>query len=364
MRRRYKEGGLKKYKGFWVAQYWDDGHRRNRIVGRVSQVTKAEARLKLASVLTPINLKRQPASVEVNLADFVSGLFLPFYRKKWKLSTGKSNEHRIQYHLVSEFGKRSLREISRDDLQDFLDRKAAAGASHSLVSHLRWDVKQIFALAQGEGLVDRNPGAILFVPRLAKRPVRLVMNIGQVKNVFSTLELRERLIVKLAVLAGLRPGEIFGLTWDRVQDGFVEVRQRVYRGKVDTPKTSNSVRKVALSSGVCGELKRWRGIAFDTKPGAWVFPSERLNSPLSKDNCWRRYVGPRLRELGLGWVNFQVMRRTHSSLMNDLKVDPKLVADQLGHTLDVNQNIYTHVGLERRKEAVELLEKAVGTLME
>ena len=61
----------------------------------------------------------------------------------------------------------------------------------------------------------------------------------------------------------------------------------------------------------------------------------------------------------LGWANFQVMRRTHSSLMNDLQVDPKLVADQLGHTVDVNQNVYTKTAIERRKAAVELLEQAV-----
>ena len=45
--------------------------------------------------------------------------------------------------------------------------------------------------------------------------------------------------------------------------------------------------------------------------------------------------------------------------MNDLRVDPKIVADQLGHTLDVNQNIYTQSGLERRKEAVDSLELAL-----
>ena len=36
--------------------------------------------------------------------------------------------------------------------------------------------------------------------------------------------------------------------------------------------------------------------------------------------------------------------------MNELKVDPKLVADQLGHTLDVNQNVYTIPNLARRQE--------------
>jgi len=45
--------------------------------------------------------------------------------------------------------------------------------------------------------------------------------------------------------------------------------------------------------------------------------------------------------------------------MNQLKVDPKLVADQLGHTLDVNQNVYTIPDLSYRRAAVNQLESAV-----
>jgi hypothetical protein len=71
---------------------------------------------------------------------------------------------------------------------------------------------------------------------------------------------------------------------------------------------------------------------------------------------------PKFAEVGLGWATFQVMRRTHSTLMNELKVDPKLVADQLGHTLDVNQNVYTLPNLARRQEAVNMLETAIQNL--
>ena len=46
-------------------------------------------------------------------------------------------------------------------------------------------------------------------------------------------------------------------------------------------------------------------------------------------------------------------------MMNEIHDDPKLVADQLGHTLDVNQNVYTRVSLMRRKQAVDALEAAV-----
>ena len=91
-----------------------------------------------------------------------------------------------------------------------------------------------------------------------------------------------------------------------------------------------------------------------------MFPSERGATPVAKDNCWRRHMLPRLKEVGLEWVNFQVLRRTHSSLLDDLGVDPQVRADQMGHDVDVNQNGYTKASLDRRKQAVNLLEKAVG----
>ena len=97
----------------------------------------------------------------------------------------------------------------------------------------------------------------------------------------------------------------------------------------------------------------------ELEPNAWLFPSEKLTTPFSRENCWQRNLGPRLKASGLGWVNFQVMRRTHSSLMWELEVDPKVTADQLGHSVDVNQNVYTQANLNRRLEAVRRLETPV-----
>jgi integrase len=61
----------------------------------------------------------------------------------------------------------------------------------------------------------------------------------------------------------------------------------------------------------------------------------------------------------LQWVNFQVFRRTYSSLSRQQGIDPKTVADQCGHGLGVNLDVYTRVPLEDRYEAVRKLEKAV-----
>jgi integrase len=56
---------------------------------------------------------------------------------------------------------------------------------------------------------------------------------------------------------------------------------------------------------------------------------------------------------------YQVLRRSCSSLLNDLGVEGKIVADQLGHTLDVNQNVYTKVSTERQQNAVTLLDEVL-----
>ena len=68
---------------------------------------------------------------------------------------------------------------------------------------------------------------------------------------------------------------------------------------------------------------------------------------------------PQLRSAGLEWANFQVMRRTHASLSRRAGIDPKVVADQLGHGLGVNLDVYTQSDLQQRTEAVRKLEAEV-----
>jgi integrase len=142
------------------------------------------------------------------------------------------------------------------------------------------------------------------------------MTVEEVRLLLSVLEVRERLIARLALLAGMRPGEVFGLKWERMEADYADIRQRVYRGDVDSPKSVRSMRHAALSDGLLVSVDEWRAVSLDTSADAWVFPSEKLTTPLAKDNCWRRGFLPRLKPVGLGWANFQVMRRTHSSLLN------------------------------------------------
>src|SRR5262249_30399000 len=359
MRRRFQKGSVKKRDGAWIGQWWENNHRRNVVLGLVSQMTKAEAMNKVAEHVRPINTRQVPFKPEMLLKDFINDVYFVVHRRRWKGSTRTTVEYRVKFHIDAEFGERKLDSLTREELQSFLERKAAAGLSFSTVNHLRWDLHQMFSLAISEGHLRKNPAELLVTPKSIRSRPKLVMSVEEVKKCFSVLDLRDRLIVKLAVLAGMRPGEILALRWKWLTEHSADVQQRVYRGELDVPKTRKSNRRVALPDGLSLDIQAWRAASPDVGQEAWVFPSETLRTPLSRDNVWRRSIQPKLASAGLGWASFQVMRRTHSTLMNKLQVDPKLVADQLGHTLDVNQNVYTIPELARRRDAVNKLEAAL-----
>ncbi len=362
MRLKHQKGSVHKRGRTWSGQWRENGRRRRKALVVVSEMTKSEAKNALQAIIVQVNARRQEPSQKWLFADFVEDPYLVFYSRKWKHSTKMCNEQRIKYHLTSELGKRELGSFKRDELQDLLDRKAASGLSYSVVAHLRWDLRQIFDFAVDEGLLSRNPAARLFVPTGCPRPNARTMTVEEVRKLLFSLPVREQLIARFALFAGMRPGEIFGLTWGRLQAEHADIRQRVYRGEVDSPKTFHSVRWAALSDGLLAAIEEWRGLSASTAPDAWVFPSERLETALSRDNCWRRHFRPRLGAIGLSWVNFHVFRRTHSSLLRDLGIDPKTRADQMGHTVDVNENVYTKTSLERRREAVNALETALRVM--
>src|SRR5205085_12690497 len=61
-------------------------------LGPVSKTKKYDAENKLAQILEPINVASQEPDANLVFQTFVSQVYLPFYKRKWKTSTANSNE--------------------------------------------------------------------------------------------------------------------------------------------------------------------------------------------------------------------------------------------------------------------------------
>lgn len=258
----------------------------------------------------------EPQAVRpVLVSEFVNKLYLPFYRLKWKGSTEGTSENRIQFHIIGDLGNRQLESLTPTGMQTYLEGKAATH-SFSVVDHLRWDLTSICNLAVAEKVIPTNPATSLYTPKSAKKGACPVMTPDEVETAIGAVVFREKVILHLAIFAGLRPGEFLALQRRHFTDdrSRVEIEQRVYRGEIDTPKNGKS-RSVAIPPRTAALLCEWLDAAVDPSPDAWVFGSEGGASPLSRDNLLRRYIQAPLSKIGLGWVDFKVMRRTNASLV-------------------------------------------------
>jgi len=364
-RKRFQKGSVRPRKHgrqkVWVAQWWEQGKKKSKVLGRCASMPKSEAEARLAVILKPFNEGAGQSQTPVyTFGVYLEEVFLPVVRRKWKESTRMTTEPRMTYHLLPALGDRLLQQITRDQMQAFLDQKALA-ASRSTVDHLRWDLNSVFKMAVSDGIVPFNPATALFTPPCKPEGEKRVLTPAQIRQALTVLETRERLIFRLAVFEGLRPGEILALRLADVFGDHVAVEQRVYKGKLDTPKGrkgKRTARKVALSTGTSMEIAVWRTMLLKVTPDAYLFPTER-NTPLSRDNLWSRQMRPKLETIGLEWATFQVLRRTNASLSRKAKIDDKVSADQRGHGLGVSMEVYSHSDLEQKSEAVKRLESEV-----
>lgn len=365
-RQRFQKGSvhLRKHgrQRVWIAQWWDKGGKRSKVLGNYPSIVKGQAEAMLSQILAPINRTAGHSQAPIyTFQQYVQSVFLPAMRNKWKESTRSTSEPDIIRYLVPAFGQQAVDAISREQMQRFLEEKAGH-LSSSVVGHLRWHLNAIYNLAESDGLVEFNPAGALFTPACKPSPEKRVLGSGEVRMALRLLDIRERLIFRMAVFDGMRPGEIFAIQLGRIYDSSVRIDRRIYEGDIDSPKGrkgKNTSRIVALSLGSLADLEIWKRLLQDQADDAYLFPSETGRTPLRPNNLWKRAFRPRLELVGLEWVNFQVLRRTNASLSRKARVDDKVSADQRGHGLGVSLGVYAISDLDQKIEAVKKLESDV-----
>jgi integrase len=325
----------------WRCQWRENGHGRTRILGKFADMSRADADAERRKILAPLTARREAETASaVTLTRYVEDEYLTVRSRNWKASTRATTEQIIRSHILADLGSRALASITRRELQEHLDRKADAGLSFSVVAHVHWQLVAIFKMARADGVVTINPAEGLITPRCKDAPGKRIISLDAIRRAQMVLEIRERLIFRLAVSEGMRPGEIVGLQVGDFRDGMIHVERRIYRGKVDSPKSRRSRRPIPPTDVTGLLLGQWLDLLQDNSDGAWLFPSETGNTPLSYSNVFRRRIQPALAKVGLGAVNFQVLRRTWVTEFSQVERDPNVRAQLAGHSVDVDANVY------------------------
>jgi integrase len=158
----------------------------------------------------------------------------------------------------------------------------------------------------------------------------------------------------IAVLTGLRIGELLALRWkpvDLVHD-VIHARETVHEGQFGSPKTKSSRRDVPMSQPVRGALMAQRGKHTGAGAENLVFIS-RNDTPINPKNLLRRVLQPTCRKLNLPVISWHSFRHTHAALLGEVGVSLRTAQAILGHSdLKTTLNFYTHAIPESQKPVI------------
>jgi integrase len=163
---------------------------------------------------------------------------------------------------------------------------------------------------------------------------------------------RYAVLIRTAILTGLRIGELLALRWQDVDllGGVLHVEHSLSRdGKLTEPKTEAAVRTVPLSVGLVEVLLAWK--PEHAEDGDYVFPS-RNGGPLSYWNVRDRGFAPAARAAGIEGISVHDLRHSAASLLVASGLSVVDVASILGHS-DPSVTLKTYAHLFARDDAFD-----------
>ena len=260
----------------------------------------------------------------------------------------------IQRHLLPTFGEWRLKDITKEEVQRFLGQKRKQGLSGSSVHGIRTALGKVLQAAVDWDYLQENSARGIRLGDRAPVQERAYLLPDQLALLLNSLSEPCRTLVVIAVLTGLRIGELLALRWKHVDftHDAIHVRETVYEGQFGSPKTKSSRRDVPMSQPVRDALLAKRTVPTGVDAETLVFAT-RNGTPLNPKNLRGRVLQPACSELGLPVVGWHSFRHTHATLLGEVGESLRTAQAILGHSdLKTTLNVYTHAIPESQKRAV------------
>lgn len=335
----------------WVVDYLDpEGRRRRRFFP-----LRRDAEAYLGKVLASIregryhdvfDVKRESQVTFNELAD----RYVENYR-------GQKCFSRLKYYLVDiyreAFGPRRLSSITYLDLQDFRNRRKATPTrsgkprSDATVNREMSTLRHMFSKAKQWGLLEKSPfengERLLFKENNHRLRFLTDAEIAALLKACDDLKSTSphlRPIVEAALLTGMRRGELLGLKWEQVRNGFIYL----------TETKGGKARQIPINGRLAGIFRELRR-------------ENQLRSPyVFCDAQGRRFHEVKhsftsaCKRAGLQGFRFHDLRHTFASHLVMRGVSLKAVQELLGHA-DLKMTMrYAHLSQAHLKEAVAVLD--------
>jgi integrase len=383
-RRRFQEPRPKRDGRWWYLLFWQDEFENGRRVRKRKRVKLApttmperEVKKIAAEHLRPLNQGLVSIGSATKFEEYVEGVYRPTVMPLMAKSTQDRYESVIKNHLIPTFGPSCLRDLTPLTIQRYLSGLAESLLSQESRDKNRDVLSSILGSAVQYGHLVKNPveGLRLPPPKSGKRnkpfimPAVFMALLARIAEPYATM-------VFVAVYAGLRVSELVGLRWRNVHEDSISIEERYCRGDWGRPKSEASNATIPVNRGVIERIHGLKCLTVEVKAGRavrryaavkscdpddLVFQSLVKGVPMRDNNVLVRHIKPAAGALGIGWVNWQVLRRSFATWLKLAGADVKDAQGLMRHSrASTTMDIYQQSIPESQRRVVENL----GRLME
>lgn len=298
---------------------------------------------------------------------------------------GHLKVRKVTYNHLNTFTTNLIKERSRNNSQKFL-------SSRTIRAHQDF-LKIIFGYAQKIGLRMDNPTDLMtmFVNKKKKLQLPDKQFISDYLNAIDTKPINLKCATYMALLLGLRRGEICGLLWENVNFDAKTVNVKLNRIKYDknvglitnndiivgnslltSLKTEQSERMLALPDILIKQLLEVKACNEKNReiymqlPGyepiftKFVFLNEETGRPIGVDTL-SRITAQIAKKCGQTAFTFHKLRHLATSVLLEQKIPLNVVQHVLGHAdAQTTLDTYAHLLKPVDKEAAEIMQEFVN----
>ena len=306
-------------------------------------------------------------------------LWLESYRLTVKPQTFIATKRMLYNHLIPVFGALKLTKLSVSYIQTFINDLSTQLVHYGVVHSINRRVLQYGVSLQ---LLPFNPARDIILPKQPKRENKAIKFIAP-DDLKALLLHMEKLAFKkyryyfdyvlysVLLATGCRFGEVVALEWSDIdfENGTISINKNYSRllKLIGTPKSKAGVRTISIDKKTVNMLRlyknRQRQSFLETggRVSSVVFatPTKEYQNMATRQESLDR----RCAELGITRFTFHAFRHTHASLLLNAGISYKELQYRLGHaTLAMTMDIYSHLSVDKEKEAVSYYEKAMNNL--
>lgn len=307
------------------------------------------------------------------------GQWMEVYKYEVRDSTRLAYSLVYEKHVGPALGKYKLSDITTVAVRKFLNSMKSAGYSFEMRNKARIIILDLFDKAIMDDFAFKNPARGIKLKRDDKEEPRVLSKEEQIDFFDACKGTFYDELFTVAVLTGLRPGELFALRWQDIdlRANTISVTRTLLYQKLEgdtrkefhvhPPKTASSMRTVRFSDRCAQALKSQFRKKSNVALRSTSAPLEGLedllfvtkfNTPL----CSQIYCDAIARIVELinegrsdidQFEKFSghCFRHTYATRCFEAEVDPKVVQKQLGHaSLQMTMDLYTHLFPDKKEE--------------